>query len=87
MQSHHPNNTKTFQVERDQTINYITQKPSYSALKTAPIFETSTGGLGYVNQKMQCTALDAKFYTGDHITLYYTALGANIMMEYYDVKQ
>ena len=87
MQSHHPNNTKTFQVERDQTINYITQNPSYSALKTAPIFETSTGGLGYVNQKMQCTALDAKFYTGDHITLYYTALGANIMMEYYDVKQ
>ncbi len=88
MQSHHPENTTTFQTTvRDTTINNITQNPSYSALKTAPLFETNTGGLGYVNAKMECTPLDQKFYTGDTITMYYTSLGANIIMEYYDIKK
>ena len=89
MQSHHPENKTTFQTTvRDNTIEYvIAQDPAnYAPLRYAPLFETETGGLGYIDASMKCNPLNASLYTGDYITLYYTSLGANIMMEYYSVN-
>ena len=87
MQSHYPTNTKTFQTERDKIIDQITQNPDYAALKVAPLFETNTGGLGYIDATLKCNALNAELYTGDYITLYYTSMGASIMMDYYDYNK
>ncbi len=79
MQSHHDNNTTSFQnLALDYAANTIYQQSG----RWAPIFQTSGGGLAYTDGTM-VGPLNEQIATGDHITLYYKDLGACIAMEYY----
>ena len=87
MMSHYPTNTTTFQTPK---LDEIVGKTGGQA----PVFQTNKGGLSFINVKEDgvtpyCQPYNAEFYagTGDYITLYYTALGAGIMMEYYHPAQ
>ena len=82
MMSHYPTNSKTFQTPQLDGAISMTGG-------AAPIFQTNAGGLACINAEMACQPLNADFYKGegDYITLYYTAMGAGIMMEYYHPAQ
>ena len=51
----------------------------------APIFQTSGGGLSYINASMACVPAGGDLSAGDYVSLYYQ--GAGILVEYYHPQQ
>jgi len=71
------------------------QNPSVKAVQAAtaaqnngvaaPIFQTSGGGLSYINASMACVPAGGDLTAGDYVSLYYQ--GAGILVEYYHPQQ